>query len=147
MSAQRTLALRVATLGVLGVFIVVGHAHTLECPASIPVQQSVATATVAPWAAYDRKQGPAYNFYGVAFSDGPPPNRVFLTPSKTVQSKDAKQEIYDFKSARITAVWLLCLYRDTSIALSKKIEPAVVRCRVSYDSSTQFRTVKMIDCD
>src|SRR5438132_14264870 len=81
-SAQRTLALRVATLGVLGVFIVVGHAHTLECPASIPVQQSVATTTVAPRAAHDRQECCSYTAYRAGFSDSLPRRRVFPSRSQ-----------------------------------------------------------------
>jgi hypothetical protein len=143
-SVHGTVAPLVAALGALASD---GQAQTIQCPDSIPVQQSVAAAAVQPWVVYDRKEGPAYNFYDVAFSDGPPQNRVFLAPSKTVRSKNAKQEVYDFKSAQITAVWLLCLYRDTSIAISKRIEPSVGRCRVTYDPKTLFRSVKSIDCE
>jgi hypothetical protein len=145
-STLRTVALRVATVSALCAVASVSEAQAIECPASIPVQESVAPAAVQPWLVYDTKEGP-YNFYGVTFSDGPPQNRLFLAPSKAIRSKSSRQEIYDFKSAQVTAVWLLCLYRDTSIAISRKLEGSVARCRVTYDPKTQFRSVKAVDCE
>jgi hypothetical protein len=124
----------------------VGRTHTIECPATIRVQQSLVPAAPEPWVAYDTKEGPDYIFYGVSFSDGPPKKRVFLVPSKTIRSGNVTEEIYDFKAANVSNVWLLCLYRDTSTAISRRID-GVGRCRVTYDPKTGFRSVKAVDCD
>ncbi len=53
--------------GLIGVCALLcgAQARAVECPAAIPVQQSLAPATLDGWQAYDTKQGPGYNFYGV----------------------------------------------------------------------------------
>jgi hypothetical protein len=137
---------RGAALIVAGLFACCCQAQTVECPAMLPVQQSLSSTGLEPWVMYDTKQGAGYNFYDVTFSDGPPQNRVFLTPSKTIRSQHSRQELYDFKALQISVVWLLCLYRDTSIGISRKLDPAVGSCRVTYDPKTGFRSVLSIDC-
>lgn len=129
----------------LAALAVLTRAHAVECPATVPVEESLAAAAVAPWTPFDTLQG-AYYFYGVTFSDGPPQNRVFLTPVKTVRLKSKHEDVYDFKAAGITEVWLLCQYRDTSIGVARRLEPGIGRCRVIYDATTDFRSVKSIDC-
>lgn len=141
MTALRFISLAAA----LGAFPVAGGASALECPATLAVEQSLAAHAAEGWTAFDTRQGPAYHFFGVTFSQGPPANRVFLTPAKTVRLKTAHEDVYDFKGAEITDVWVLCQYRDTSIGIAKKLE-GVGSCRVTYDAKTNFRSVKSIDC-
>ena len=122
-------------------------ATAVECPASLPVAESVAPTALEGWTVFDTRQGPAYPFFGVSVSDGPPQNRVFLTPSKSVRLKTRKEDVYDFKAAGIVEAWILCQYRDTSVGVAKKLEPGFARCRVIYDAKTDFRSVKSIECD
>jgi hypothetical protein len=127
-------------------FPAVGGASAIECPATVPVEESLAPHAVEGWTAFDTRQGPAYHFFGVTFSQGPPQDRVFLTPAKTVRKKTAHEDLYDFKAAEITDVWILCQYRDTSIGIAKKLQPGIASCRVIYDAKTDFRSVRSIDC-
>jgi hypothetical protein len=141
--SRRSISLALA----LCTFPALAAAGAIECPATLPVEESLAPHAAEGWTAYDTRQGPAYHFFGVTFSQGPPQDRVFLTPSKTVRTKSAHEDEYDFKSAGITDVWILCQYRDTSIGIAKKLETGVSRCRVTYDAKSGFRSVKSTECD
>jgi hypothetical protein len=141
------IALRfISVSAALCAFPALGGAAAIECPATLPVEQSLAPHAAEGWTAFDTRQGPAYHFFGVTFSDGPPQNRVFLMPAKTVRLKSTHEDVYDFKAAGITDLWILCQYRDTSIGIAKKLEPGIGNCRVTYDAKTGFRSVKSIDC-
>jgi hypothetical protein len=86
-----------------------------------------------------------HHFYGVGFSEGPPEKLVYQVASSSTKTKKSRVDVFDF-SAISEDVWISCLYRDTSQALTQKLAKKFARCEVAYDEKTGFRSVKKISC-
>jgi len=126
--------------------VAAGPEITLSCPSAVRVPQSLDSVPEGGWQSFDRNASALYGFFDVAFSEGPPQERVFLTPSKRERSRTRRVDTYEFAAAGITNVWLSCLYHDTSMALSRRIDGSPAQCRVSYDPKRAFETVLKIEC-
>ncbi|MGO9413426.1 MAG: STY0301 family protein [Spirochaetia bacterium] len=120
-------------------------ADTIRCPPTITVKEALA-APQTGWQAYDLNGSGTYTFYGAMFSEGPPDARVILTPARLNHTKREKTETYDMTAVAFDNLWLTCLYRDTSVTLTKKLEGSFRECRITYDPTTGFETVLQVDC-
>jgi hypothetical protein len=98
------------------------------CPAAIETQQSL-TSKYSEWSATtDQTQSPLVS---IRFSDGDPKDLAWLVPDKT--SKDGIQEWVLAPSNR--GYWVSCGYANTTIILSRRLDPRYKKCTVSLDTS------------
>ncbi len=134
-------------LAVILCAVLAGHAEadTEKCPLTIAVKEALA-APVDGWRAFDANGPGLYTFYGAMLSEGPPDDRVILTPAVLTHTKHERTEIYDVSAVALDHLWLTCLYRDTSVTLSKKLAGSFKECRLTYDPKTGFETVRQVNC-
>jgi hypothetical protein len=139
-------------LGILGAAIYLGVPPTaalaadMQCPLQITVHEQTDASQVNGWEVYNGSRHDVHHFYGVAFSQGPPGDLVYLNPRKTVSKGPGKVEIYDFGSEIAGDIYISCLYRETSQVITKRVEPKPVQCKVSYDPK-RVDAVKSVSCD
>lgn len=98
------------------------------CPPVIETQQSL-TARYSDWSATtDETQSPLVS---IRFSDGDPKDLAWLAPNKT--SKGGVQEWLLAPSGR--GYWVTCGYANTTIILSRRLDPRHKKCTVTLDMS------------
>lgn len=120
-------------------------AGPVQCPLNITVKEALALP-YPDWQAYDVSASGIYTFYAVMFSEGRPDARVILTPARLNHAKHERIDIYDMTAVATDTLWLTCLYRDTSVTLTRRLEGSFRECRVVYDPKTGFETVQQVDC-
>jgi hypothetical protein len=123
----------------------VSQSTEIQCPSSVAVQESPDLTELQGWRAHDNSVKGVHHFYGVGFSEGPPEKLVYQVASSSTKTKKSRVDVFDF-SAISEDVWISCLYRDTSQALTQKLAKKFARCEVAYDEKTGFRSVKKISC-
>jgi hypothetical protein len=101
-----------------------------SCPASIVPPAS----TQAPdgWRAWRTSEAREFRLSDVAFSDGPPQERVFLNSNSSSLSHGKRTEFYDFTPLTLRPIWIICQYARTDIALVQQTELKGKRCRLTY---------------
>jgi hypothetical protein len=121
-------------------------AEQVECPSTIEVHEAADLEKLPGWRAHDTSINGVRHFSAVGFSEGPPEERVFQTPAKTSQSARAKKDVYDFSGPRSAPLWIMCIYSETALTVTKALSEHFSRCEVAWDEKTGFRTVKRFDC-
>jgi hypothetical protein len=117
----------------------------IRCPSTLVVQESPNLSDLPGWSARDNSVKGIHHLYGVGFSEGPPEKLVYQAPSRSTRTKKARVDVFDF-AAISEDVWISCLYRDTSQALTQKLPKKFSKCEVAYDEKTGFKSVKKITC-
>ena len=117
----------------------------IQCPSTLIVQETADITSNDGWRTHDNSVKGKHNFYGVAFSEGPPENQVYQVRTKTMEGPRSKTAVYDFSQVS-DDIWVSCLYRDTSQSLTRKLPQKFARCEVAYDPTSGFRSVKKITC-
>jgi hypothetical protein len=120
----------------VGVFAAAGSADLgtsappLSCPSSIVPPES----TLAPegWRTWRVGEAREFRLSDVAFSDGPPQERVFLNSIASRLNHSKREELFDFTSASLRPIWMICQYVGTDIALVRETEIRGRRCRLTY---------------
>lgn len=109
------------------------------CPPVIETQQSL-TTRYSDWSAStDQTQSPLVS---IRFSDGDPRDLVWLAPNKT--SKGGVQEWLLTPSG--LGYWVSCGYANTTIILSKRLDPRHKKCTVTLDMSSMPPSATSYQC-
>jgi hypothetical protein len=98
------------------------------------------------WRAWRTDEARAYKLADVTFTGGPPDERVFLSPASTSRQGGARVDSYDFTSPTLRDVWVVCQYRNTTIALVRQTDFHGKRCEASYAKNGQASEVKALSC-
>jgi hypothetical protein len=99
-------------------------------PTTVPPETSPSPDGWRAWRSGEAKE---FKLKGLAFSDGPPEERVFLNPIATTTKRTRRVDAYDFTSPTYREIWLICQYKGTDIALVRQTDLRGKRCRVLYD--------------
>jgi hypothetical protein len=100
------------------------------CPASIVPPET----TQAPegWRAWRVNEAREFRLSDLTFSDGPPQERVFLNSVAFHVKHGKREEMYDFTSASVRQIWMICQYAGTDVALVRETDLRGRRCRLTY---------------
>jgi hypothetical protein len=122
------------------------RADALQCPSQITVHEQTDAAALTGWQVFNGNFREVHHFYGVAFSQGPPADLVYLNPRKATSKTKGKVEVYDFGSQIQGDLWISCQYRDTSQIIAHRLDPKPLKCQVVYDAK-RVNTVTSVTCD
>ncbi|MBR8255440.1 STY0301 family protein [Burkholderia ambifaria] len=112
----------------------------IQCPARLPVSQTVDRPAPDGWRPYDSQK--AHPLIGVSFWSGPPDQLGVLAPSSGVKRRDTLIDTWPLAAAE-TDYWVSCEYFDTAAIVARPLGTAARTCTVRYDAK---RTPpKMID--
>ncbi|CAM3206777.1 STY0301 family protein [Burkholderia ubonensis] len=112
----------------------------LQCPARLPVSQTIDSPAPNGWRTYDSQQ--AHPLISVSFWSGPPDQLTMLAPSSGVKQRDTLINTWALAAAE-TDYWISCNYFDTAAIIARPLGTAARTCTVRYDAK---RTPpKMID--
>jgi hypothetical protein len=137
----------IAVTLLLGALPRVVYATDIQCPAQIQVSEQTDMSGTHEWLSFDSSPHGVHHFYAVAFSEGPPSERVYFNPREVAATATRKVEYYEFGNQLTGDLWISCMYRDSSLVVIKKIDPKPVSCRITYDLETGLRSVKTVHCD
>jgi len=102
----------------------------LSCPATIVPPES--TRAPEGWRAWRVSEISGFRLIDVSFSDGPPEERVFLNAITARVVRGHRVETFDFTSEAFRAIWVMCQYSGTDIALVRETNIRGKRCRLTY---------------
>ena len=122
------------------------EAIEIVCPETINVTQKNEASQNGDWVSSDIASSNMRHFYAVSFSNGSPTERVFLSPEKTIVTKNKKSDMYTFTDDIKRPVWLICQYLETSVTMARPLTEPHHHCEVIYDPLTSFASVKRVDC-
>ena len=113
-----------------------------------PAAATPADTMPAPdgWRAWRTDEARVYKLADVTFTDGPPEERVFLSPASTMRRGSDRVDSYDFTSSTLRDIWVVCQYRNTTIALVKQADLRGKRCQASYSKNGQASELKALTC-
>lgn len=119
-------------------------AQSNECPKTSTVGQ----AGPAPpgWRSWRSSETQEFKLRDIAFSDGPPDDRIFINPLASSRNKSARIDSYDFASPTFGSIWLICQYEGTDISLVKETDNRGKRCAVSFVRRGSKQIVDRISC-
>lgn len=134
----------------LALMLTLSHAElaTADTPYACPAELSVATSvTRVPegWATLDSPEG-KHRLISATFANGHPKGLGYLRPSGNATTPGKRREVYRFPAKYPNGVWLVCLYRDTSAILFKRLTDVPQTCEVSYAGTASSLSVETISC-
>lgn len=65
----------------------------------------------------------------------------------TREIKKGKNKALVYELGNIRQPWLICLYTDTSLTLSRSLPANIQRCTFILDHATNYASVQQIDCE
>jgi hypothetical protein len=102
---------------------------SIACPASIAVNESV--AALLGWSPESAKTRRAFERISV-YNRDTAGREYDLAPDDQKQDGKRITQNWNVKAYRTMAVYVRCRYRDTSVALSQELPPAVGSCTFRY---------------
>lgn len=118
------------------------RAAPLHCPPTLKVEQRVTEVPVG-LSAFDSES--RHGWTNAQFSDGPPDERAWLAPDRTVRNGRSFTNVWTFGKSP-AGTWLACAYDGTSMIVASRLSDGITRCEISYDSNVTPPTARSIDC-
>jgi len=119
--------------------------EVINCPAQIEQNETVKT-TPQGWYQWNTNPSGQRQFFDITFSDGPPENAVYLNPVQVKTTAQGEINIYDFRSTSFSKIWLSCLYRDSTLAMTRELALQDNVCTVTYQGKQPIKKVTSIEC-
>lgn len=98
------------------------------------------------WRAWRTDEARSYKLADMTFSDGPPEERALLSPASSVRHGSSRTDTYDFTAATLRDVWVICQYRNTTIALVRQSDLRGKRCQLEYAKNGPVGDLTSIAC-
>ncbi|MDB5946243.1 MAG: hypothetical protein JWQ33_1269 [Ramlibacter sp.] len=114
------------------------------CPAS--AEPAETAPAPAGWRAWRSDEVRELRLVDVAFSDGPPEERAFITPGSSARRPGGRVDSYDFTSTSYRSVWHNCQYERTTIALVKETDVRGKRSQLSHRPDGGGQTRIAVSC-
>lgn len=135
---------KIQNLGLLALFLSSSvFAAKVECPAGLMTTQ-IMLGKVEGWDAYIDELNSRHSLEGITFFDGHPKEMASLAPD----NENTQDHKLTWTFGPKQEIWLVCKYKNTKVALIKKLAKDVKSCTVSY-ATQQFTVnsdVESISC-
>ncbi|RQU21781.1 hypothetical protein DF153_10715 [Burkholderia cenocepacia] len=115
----------------------------VQCPARLPVSQTVNGPAPDGWRPYDSQK--AHPLIGVSFWSGPPDQLAMLARSSGVKRRDTLVNTWPLATAQ-TDYWVSCEYFDTAAIVARPLGTAARTCTVRYDAKRTPPTMIDWEC-
>ena len=115
-----------ATVAVLALATASAVTATSDCPSVIDTDQTLKQSHQGWMASQEETRSPLSS---IRLSEGDPRDLAWLLPDRT--SKGGVQEWDLLPSPR--GYWVVCGYANTTVILSRRLDPTVRRCAVQLD--------------